>query len=93
MSEQQKCKFFLLRYVPDAVKNEFVNVGLVLLPPSGQAEIRFTRDLARMRCLDPDADLELLELLESDLREKLVPGNGDRDFLLHKIQDSFSNGL
>jgi hypothetical protein len=93
MPEQQKCNFFLLRYVPDAVKNEFVNVGLVLLPPSGQAELRFTRDLARMRCLDPDADLELLELLESDLREKLLPSNGDRVFLLRKIQDSFSNGL
>ena len=24
------CQFFLLRYVPDAVKNEFVNIGLVL---------------------------------------------------------------
>jgi hypothetical protein len=93
MSEQQKCNFFLLRYVPDAVKNEFVNVGLVVLPPAGPAELRFTRDLARMRCLDPDADLELLELLESDLREKLLHNNSDRDSLLRKIQDSFSNGL
>ena len=93
MTELQKCNFFLLRYVPDAVKNEFVNVGLVLVPPSGLPELRFTHDVARMRCLDPDADLELLELLESDLREKLRSSNGDRDFILRKIQDSFSNGL
>jgi len=93
MTELQKCNFFLLRYVPDAVKNEFVNVGLVLVSPSGLPELRFTRDLSRMRCLDPDPDLELLELLESDLREKLRSSNGDRDSILRKIQDSFSNGL
>jgi hypothetical protein len=93
MPEQQHCNFFLLRYVPDAVKNEFVNVGLVLLPPSGQAELRLTRDLARLRCLDPDADLELLEAMEADLREKLHPNNGDRESILRKIRDSFSNGL
>jgi hypothetical protein len=46
-----------------------------------------------MRCLDPEADLELLEALEADLREKLRPSNGDRDFILRKMQDSFSNGL
>ena len=93
MPELQKCNFLLLRYVPDAVKNEFVNVGLVLLAASGRAELRFTRDPSRMRCLDPDADLELLEALESDLRDRLLHSNGDRDSILRKIQDSFSNGL
>ncbi|MGH9568534.1 MAG: DUF3037 domain-containing protein, partial [Candidatus Angelobacter sp.] len=39
---RQQCNFFLLRYVPDTVKNEFVNVGLVLLPEAGIPEIRFT---------------------------------------------------
>jgi Protein of unknown function (DUF3037) len=93
MLEQQKCNFFLLRYVPDAVKNEFVNVGLVLLPPAGEAQLRFTRDWSRVKCLDPQADLELLEAMENDLREKLRAMNGDRDFILRKIQDSFSNAV
>ena len=31
MKERRQCEFFLLRYVPDAVKDEFVNVGVVLL--------------------------------------------------------------
>jgi Protein of unknown function (DUF3037) len=93
MTEMEKCNFFLLRYVPDAVKNEFVNVGLVLLPQAGEAELRFTRDWSRVRCLDPQADLELLEAIENDLREKLRAMNGDRDFILRKIQDSFSNAL
>ncbi len=91
--ERQQCRFFLLRYAPDAVKNEFVNVGLVLMPDAGGAEVRFTRDWSRVRCLDPQADVELLEAIEADLREKLLEMNGDRDFILRKIQDSFSNAL
>src|ERR1051326_7994555 len=91
--KKSQCKFFLLRYAPDAIKNEFVNIGLVLLPPSGAAEVRFTRDWSRVRCLDPQADIELLEALEADLREKLREMNGDHEFILPRLQDSFSNAL
>lgn len=90
---RQQCSFFLLRYVPDAVKNEFVNIGLVLLPQAGEPELRFTHDWARVRCLDSEADLEVLEALEADLRGQLRPLNGDRESILRRIQDSFSNAL
>jgi Protein of unknown function (DUF3037) len=93
MTDLQPCNFFVLRYVPDAVKNEFINVGLVLLPQAGGVELRFTRDWSRVKCLDPLADVEALEAIENDLRDKLPSMNGDRDFILRKIQDSFSNAL
>ena len=93
MANRQQCSFFLLRYVPDAVKNEFVNIGLVLLPPGGDPELRFTHDWSRVRCLDAEADVELLGALESDLRGQLHGLNGDRDSILRRIQDSFSNAL
>jgi Protein of unknown function (DUF3037) len=93
MPAKQQCSFFLLRYAPDAIKNEFVNIGLVLLPPSGAPEVRFTHDWSRVRCLDPQADIEVLEALESDLREKLREMNGDHDFILRRLHDSFSNAL
>lgn len=93
IKDKQQCRFFLLRYAPDAVKNEFVNIGLVLLPPAGSAEVRFTHDWARVRCLDPQADVEVLEALETDLRQKLREMNGDHEFILRRIQDSFSNAL
>ena len=93
MAGKTQCKFFVVRYAPDAVKNEFVNIGLVLMPPAGGAQIRFTNDWSRVRCVDPEADLEVLQALEGDLREKLREMNGDHDFILRRIQDSFSNAL
>jgi hypothetical protein len=37
--------------------------------------------------------LEVLQALETDLRDKLREMNGDHDFILRRIQDSFSNAL
>ena len=88
-----QCRFFVLRYAPDAVKNEFINVGLVLLPPAGSAQVRFTRDWSRVLCLDPEADVEMLQALENDLRDQLREMNGDHDLILRRIQDSFSNAI
>jgi hypothetical protein len=93
MPGRQQCNFFVLRYVPDAVKNEFINIGLVLLPREGEPELRFTHDWSRVRCLDAQADVEVLEALESDLRGQLRGVSADRDSILRRIQDSFSNAL
>ncbi len=94
MVERRKCEFFLLRYVPDAVKDEFVNLGVVLYDGTqgGFADVRFTHDWKRVRCLDPDVDVELFEALEADIREQLSKG-ADREWLLKKMEDSFSNAI
>jgi hypothetical protein len=93
MPDKLQCRFFVLRYAPDAVKNEFINVGLVLLPLAGGAQVRFTRDWSRVLCLDPEADVEMLQALENDLRNQLREMNGDHDLILRRIQDSFSNAI
>lgn len=94
MAELRNLEFFLLRYVPDAVKDEFVNIGVVMLEPgangAGFADVRFTRDWRRVRCLDPQADMEMLGALERDVRRQLGT-SGDRELLFKKIEDSFSN--
>jgi hypothetical protein len=74
--QRSACEFQLLRYVPDAVRNEFVHIGVILREQgiNGQPdrlELRFTRDWRRVRCLDPDADTALLEAMESELRRRL----------------------
>jgi hypothetical protein len=94
---RRECEFFLLKYVPDPVRNEFVHVGVILRPisgagPSGRvASVRFTSDWRRVRCLDPDADTGMLEGLESELRRRFheePEGN-----LMHVLEDSFSNSV
>jgi len=71
-SERRACEFQLLRYVPDAVRNEYVHIGVILREQgSGDpAAVRFTRDWRRVRCLDPEADTALLEGMESELRRR-----------------------
>jgi len=94
MSDQRQLEFFLLRYVPDAVKDEFVNIGVVMIEPAangaGFADVRFTRDWRRVRCLDPQADIEMLEAVEREIRGQIGEVH-ERGVLLRKLQDSFSN--
>ena len=92
MGEFRQCEFFLLRYVPDAVKDEFVNVGVVLRSADGDfADARFTREFSRVRCLDPTADIEVLEALEEEVRQQLQAGSAEREKIWRRLEDSFSN--
>jgi hypothetical protein len=71
-SERRACEFQLLRYVPDVVRNEYVHIGVILREQGSRepAQVRFTRDWRRVRCLDPEADTALLEGMESELRRR-----------------------
>ncbi len=82
--QRRECTFQLLRYVPDAVRNEFVHIGVILREQGegGRMELRFTRDWRRVRCLDPDADTALLEGMEGELRRLL---QGEPDGKLRRI--------
>ena len=94
-SGKHELEFFVLRYVPDAVKDEFVNVGVLLMGEGadvGFADVRFTRDWRRVLCLDPGADLEWLLSLERDIRMRLQDAAGRAD-ILYRLQDLCSNGI
>ena len=71
-SQRRTCEFQLLRYVSDAVRNEYVHIGVILREQGSQApaQVQFTRDWRRVRCLDPEADTALLEGMESELRRR-----------------------
>jgi Protein of unknown function (DUF3037) len=94
--ERRACEFHLLRYVPDAVRNEYVHIG-VILREQGSGEgagslepprVQFTRDWRRVRCLDPQADTALLEAMESELRRRFAvePDGG----LIQQLRESLS---
>lgn len=91
MNARKPCDFYLVRYVPDSVRNEFVNIGVLLRGRKEQITVRFTKDWARVRCADPDADIGMLESLESELRQKLTLGSEDTSTLMRVLEDSFSN--
>ena len=93
--ERRACEFHLLRYVPDAVRNEYVHIGVILREqnsPGSSApdppQVRFTRDWRRLRCLDPDADTALLEAMEGELRRRFqAEPDGD---LMRLLRESLS---
>jgi hypothetical protein len=105
LRERVQCEFFLIRYVPDVVKGEFVNIGVLLreagagapgVDPPGSAVVRFTRDWSRVRCMDADADIGLLEGLEGEIGARLgtagldAPGTKP---VMEILQDTLANSV
>jgi len=94
MADLKQLEFCLLRYVPNVVRGEFVNIGLLLFEPQpdgfGFADVRMTSDWRRATCLDGEVDIEVLQALEADVRTRLQHPQ-DVASLLHKLEDSFAN--
>jgi len=101
MANSLQCEFSLIRYVPDVVKGEFANIGVVLREAgSGSAEVKFTRDWSRVRCIDPQADTEMLESLEAEIAARLAGGPDTKidvkvnaKPVLETLEDSLSNSV
>jgi hypothetical protein len=100
MRDRVPCEFFLVRYVPDVVKGEFVNIGVVLREAADagvpvETRVRFTRDWSRVRCMDAGADLGLLEDLEQEIAQRLQSGPSlhEPKSVLSVLEDTLSNSL
>jgi Protein of unknown function (DUF3037) len=95
MRERVQCEFSLIRYVPDVVKGEFTNIGVVLREAGrdGTAVVRFTRDWSRVRCMDAEADIGLLESLESEIEARLRLGAADTKPVMQTLEDTLSNSV
>ena len=97
--ERQPFEYYLLRYFPDPVREEFVHVGVILRESGGRAPggtpvrtaVKFTSDWRRVRCMDPDADTEMLEGMESELRRRFAEEPAGN--LFHVLEDSFSTSV
>ena len=95
MKERIQCEFSLIRYVPDPVKGEFVNIGVLLRKVSGERPVvRFTRDWSRVRCMDAAADVEMLEALEAEMNAQLrFADREDTKPMMAVLEDTLSNSL
>jgi hypothetical protein len=94
-SGRRACEFHLLRYVPDAVRNEYVHIGVILRESAAAdhepAMVQFTRDWRRVRCLDPEADTAVLEGMENELRRRFqAEPDGSAGSLMRLLEESLS---
>ena len=93
----------ILRYTPNLVRDEWVNIGVLLFAPeTGERRLRLIEDqeeLNRVHRLHPQADESLLLRLRDDLEDRFQSVNGksgggnDWQALLAKWDDTLSNAL
>ena len=91
----KSCAYYLVRYVPHAEREEFLNIGLLLHSAEEQyLDCLFTRDLRRVKRFHPQADLEFLRDLQGYFEQQIqqhednLPGflEGMKQTLSHVIQ-------
>jgi len=95
MAEETKlkeCSFFLVRYVPDLVRDEGLNIGLFLYSPEEKyLGCLFTDDFRRLKRFHPQADMELLRELQQDFEQQVDEHEDDLEGYIREMQESFSN--
>ena len=71
-SDLKECSYFLVRYVPDVVKGEFINIGVFLFCPDEQfLDCEFSDDWRRLKRFHPQADTEFFKLLQTDFDDQI----------------------
>src|SRR5271155_18968 len=79
---ERACAYRILRYTPNLVRDEWVNIGVLLFDPrSGERRLRVIEEqdeYNRVRRLHPQADEALLRALREDLEDRFqsTPANG-----------------
>src|ERR1700689_412577 len=72
MAGKRHLELYLLRFLPHALRDDFVTVGMLLLESDGGfAEVRFTRDLRMLQCVASDVELEWFGMVENEIRGRL----------------------
>lgn len=90
---ERNCAYRILRYTPNLVRDEWVNIGvLVFDPSSGERRLRLIDEdgeYARVRRLHPQADERVLRALRNDLENRFESA---RDSQGHGSNGGGSNG-
>ena len=88
----RQLQFFTIRYTPNIVTGEFINIAVILFDPSGGfCGVRFVSDWRPVRAFDPAADIEMLEALGREIEGQFRSGKGEE--MLKSMDDSFSNAI
>jgi len=93
MAEKRQLELFLVRFLPHALRDDFVTVGLLLLEKDGGfADLRFTRDWRMMRCVAPEVETEWFEKVENEIRGNLGRLRRRED-LIQLVDERFGSSL
>src|SRR5271154_7259397 len=74
MQPERPCAYRILRYTPNLVRDEWVNIGVLVFDPrSGERRLRLIEEqdeYTRVRRLHPEADESLLRALRDNLEDR-----------------------
>lgn len=91
-TQPRPCTFFLVRYVPDIVRDEGLNIGLFLYSPQDEyLDCLFTDDFRRLRAFHPQADLKLLRALPEHFAQEIKAREKELEQFIREMQESYSN--
>ena len=92
MDKYKECSLYLVQYVPDLVRGEFLNIGLFLFSPQeNYLGCLFTDDFRRIKRFHPQADLDLLRDLQQDFEQQIDEHSDELESYLNWMEQSFSN--
>lgn len=76
---ERNCAYRILRYTPNLVRDEWVNIGVLVFDPrTGERRLRVIEEqeeYTRVRRLHPEADESLLRALRDDLENRFESAN------------------
>ena len=91
--QKRQLELFLVRFLPHALRDDFVTVGLLLQEKDGGfADLRFTRDWRMLQCVAPDVETEWFDMVENEIRARLGSLRR-RDDLIHLLDERFGSSL
>jgi hypothetical protein len=87
----QECQFFLVRYVPNPVRGESLNIGVLLYCREKRyLGCLIKQDLGRIRRFHSQADPRLFQELQHHFEQQIEQRQYDLDAFLQEIQ-GYSN--
>ena len=91
-SRLKECSYFLVRYVPDIVRDEFLNICLFLHSPEEEfLDCLFTDDFRRIKRFHPQADTRFLRELQAYFEQQIKEHEANLPGLIQEMRDSYSN--
>lgn len=88
----KECSLYVVQYVPDIVRGEFLNIGVFLFSPQeNYLGCLFTDDFRRVKRFHPQADLDFLRELQQDFEQQIDEHSDELESYLRWMEQSFSN--